>query len=330
MIITTGNPVSLTTVEHRNQTAALLPPANTALAVRGGIHSGLGISKTSGMSFTIAPGRAIITPASPSAGPYTVTVIDPETLTFAPGDASRDRIDIVAIKVNESAEVADAASIVILQGAYPAAGLPVAPTVPAGHEPLFSVPIGAGLSAGTGGWQPSTATDLRHQLAAIGAWIPVNSEAERDALLPYNGLTVMRLDLGGSVDRYVNGRWRGNTDWIYCDFEPGWRPAYPDPNDYRYNLSRLRCKVVGDGTLLSVWGEVWFGGTGTPTTGAVIGKIPKKYNIKPSDFSWVPGTGAPYTDIFVIRLNSAGEISLGPGTSGKSFWFQGIVPLELT
>lgn len=329
MIITTGNPVSLTTSEHRNQTAAMLPPAKVALAVRGGIHSGLGITKTSGMGFRIAAGRAIVCPASPSAGPYTVSVLDPETMSFAPGDVSRDRIDIVAVKVDESPDNATPASIVILQGAYPVTGLPVAPAVPAAHEPLFQVPIPAGVSGGTGGWTPASATDLRRQLASIGSYIPVRSVSERDQLLAYDGLTVMRLDLGGSIDRYVDGRWRGNTDWIYCDLSPKWTPILPS-NHALYNRTRLRCKVVGDGGQLAIWGELKYTGTDAVTEGMVMGKIPASSKITPEDGIWIIGTDDNYSGFILITVSKNGEIRVGPRPTGKVFMFQGVAPMDYT
>ena len=320
MIITTGNPVSLTTAEHRNQTAGLLPPGKTALAVRGGIQSGLGISKTSGMGFSIAAGRAVVCPASPSAGPYTVTVMDPETLSFEPGDDTRSRIDVVALKVDENAGTDSPASIVILKGAYPVAGSPVQPTVPAAHEPLFAVPIEAGVSAGTGGWTLASASDLRRQLATLGSYVPVRSVSERDELLPYDGLTVMRLDLGGSIDRYVDGRWRGNTDWIYCDMSPKWQAVI--------TATRLRCKVVGDGTQLSLWGEIKYTGTDAVREGMVIGKIPANSKIVPEDNSWIIGTDEFYKGFCLIQITAAGEVRVGPSPQGKVFMFQGTIPLD--
>ena len=329
MIITTGNPVSLTTSEHRNQTAAMLPPSKVALAVRGGVHSGLGITKTSGMGFMIAAGRAIVCPASPSAGPYTVSVLDPETMSFAPGDATRDRIDIVAVKVDESPDNATPASLVILQGEYPVTGLPVPPTVPPAHEPLFQVPVDAGVSGGTGGWTPARATDLRRQLASIGSYIPVRSISERDELLPYDGLTVMRLDLGGSIDRYVDGRWRGNTDWIYADMSPNWTPVLA-ASDPRYHFTRLRCKVVGDGTQLSLWGEIKYTGSGDVREGMVIGKIPANSKITPEENSWIIGTDNLYSGFCLIQVTKAGEVKVGPRPNGKVFMFQGTVPLDFS
>lgn len=329
MIITTGNPVSLTTAEHRNQTAALLPSSKVALAVRGGIQSGLGITKTSGMSFRIAAGRAVVPPASPSAGPYTVTVLDPETLTFAPGDVTRNRIDVVALKVDESATSDSPSSIVILQGAYPVSGNPVQPAVPAGHLGLFAVPINAGMSAGSGGWTPATAVDLRRQLAGLGSSIPVQSQAERDELLPYEGLTVLRLDLGGAIDRYIGGRWRGNTDWIYCTLSPNWTTTV-GPTHPNYGITRLRCKVVGDGTMLSIWGELKYTGPGAVTEGMVMGKIPANSKIKPEQGSWILGIDDRYTGYVIVTVGENGDIRVGPAPGGKIFLFQGTVPLDFT
>lgn len=329
MIITTGNNVSLTTAEHRNQTAALLPPGKVALAVRGGVHSGLALSKTSGMTFRIAPGRAIVPPAAPSAGPYTVTILDPETLTFEGGDASRNRIDVVAIRVNEADTTDSPASVVIIKGAYPASGNPVQPAIPDAHVALFAVPINAGMTAGSGGFTASAVIDLRRQVATVGSSIPVHSQAERDALSPYNGLTVMRLDLGGSIDRYIDGRWRGNTDWIYCTTSANWTPVLASSSPL-YDKVRLRCKVVGDGTQLAVWGEMKYTGSGNVTEGMVIGTIPANSKITPEENSWILGTDDIYSGFCLVQLTKSGQIKVGPRPNGKVFMFQGTVPLDFT
>lgn len=327
MIITTGNNVSLTTAEHRNQTAALLPPAKVALEVRGGVHSGLALSKTTGMTFRIAPGRAIVPPATPSAGPYVVTVLDPETLTFDAGDTSRNRIDVVAIKVNEADTTDNPASVVILKGSYPSSGNPVQPNVPDAHVPLYAVPINAGMTAGSGGFNASALIDLRRQVAAMGASIPVHSQAERDELQTYNGLTVMRLDLGGSIDRYVGGRWRGNTGWIYPTVSSTWAPVIP-AGQPKHELTRLRCKVVGDGTQLAIWGEMKYTGSGNVAEGMVIGQIPANQKITPEDGSWILGTDENYAGFCFVTVSKSGQIKVGPRPGGKVFMFQGTVPLD--
>lgn len=322
-IITTGNSVSLTAAEHRNQTAALLPPGKTALSVRGGVHSGLNMSKTSGMTFRISAGRAVVPPASPSAGPYVVTLTSDETMAFEPGDTTRNRVDIVALKVDEAAGVEAPGELVILKGAYPASGNPVAPTVPPAHLALFTVPVNAGVSAGNGGYVPGKVVDNRRYLSAVGGQIPVHSKAERDALAVYEGLQVLRLDLGGSVDRYVDGKWRGNTDWINCTLMPGWRNVLD---------TVMRVRVIGDGTLCQIWGEVkYIGGAPKVDEGWTIGTIPiaNGIGIPPENNVWVLGTDESYRGTVVIQILADGRVNVGPAPNGKVFMFQGTFPLNI-
>lgn len=319
-IITTGNSLELTAQQHRQQTAAMLPSYTAALGVRGGVHSGLNMAKTSGMGFTIAPGRAIVQPASPSTGPYVLTSDATATMAFAPGDSTLNRCDIVALKVDETAGVEVPGSLVILSGPL-STGTPVAPTVPAAHEALFKVVIPAGTSAGNGGWSTANRTDLRRRVVSNGAAIPVNSVSERNALEPFEGMQVMRLDIGGSIDRYVSGKWRGNTEWFNLTYGEGWRKVT--------GSIEARAKVVADGLLLQIWGELYYQGTATIREGMVIATIPASYALQPENNSWLLSTDDAYRSTQVVIVDSAGRIKLGPSPTGRQFMFQGTVPLTV-
>lgn len=286
------------------------------------------MAKTAGMSFTIAPGRAIVTPTSPSAGPYVVTVDALETRSFTPGDATRDRIDIVAIKVDETAGVESPASIVILAGT-PGSPTAVAPKVPGAHLALYQVRIPAGASAGNGGWSTANMVDLRKRAVSNGAAIPVSSTAERDSLEAFDGMQVMRLDLGGSIDRYVAGRWRGNTAMMFMEPASGWRTMV-DSNHILYPHVRLRCRVVGDGTMLWLGGEIMYTGSGNVYEGQVVGQIPPDQKISIQDGSWIMGTDDDYRGSIIMRVSRNGQITIGPAPNGKIFMFQGTVPLDFT
>lgn len=321
-IHTTGNSVSLTAVEHRNQTAALLPPFNTALGVRGGVHSGLNIAKTSGLGFTISPGRAVVEPATPGNGPYVVTVDSTVTMAFEPGDSTRNRIDSVCIKVDETAGVELPGSIVIVKGAL-TTGTAVAPATPAGHEALFQVGIPTGTSAGNGGWLTANRKDVRRSLVSIGSPIPVNSLTERNALAPYEGMQVMRLDLKGAVDRYVGGTWRGNTDWIIVPLDAGWQPVV--------SYTPLKVKLTADGNIGMISGEVKYTGSGTPAEGWIIGRIPAAAmtaGVLPEENCWVIGTDENYRGLVVIQITANGFVRVGPFPTGKVFMFQGTFPIK--
>lgn len=322
-IFTTGNSVGLTSQEHRNQTAALLPSFKTALGVRGGVHSGLGIKKTSGMQFSIDPGRAVVEPSSPSAGPYVVTIDAQERLSFAPGDDYKGRIDLVCVKVDETPGLDHPGSLVIIKGEYPATGNPVRPAIPKAHEALYAVPIPAGMTAGSGGWVAKNAVDLRRNLVANGAAIPVNSKSERDALAPYEGMQVMRLDLDGAIDRYVGGKWHGNTDWILCQYATNWKTVGGG--------MPLRVKLTADGQMGLLQGEVHNTTNTSYKEGEVIGRIPAASlaaGVIPENNSWVIGTDEFYKGLCIIQLLSNGDIRLGPAPTGRVFMFSGTFPLS--
>lgn len=328
-IHTTGNSVSLTAVEHRNQTAALLPSFKTALGVRGGVHSGLALKKTAGMAFTISPGRAVVEPAVPSSGPYVVTLDAAVTMSFEPGDPVYGRTDMVCIKVDETAGVEAPASIVIIKGALPTAGQGTSgprPAIPAGHEALYSLLIQPGTSAGNGGWNAGALDDMRRALVSIGSPIPVVSLTERNALAVYEGMQVMRLDLSGSVDRYVNGRWVGNTDWINCTYSAGWRGVTGG--------TPLRVKLTADGRIGMLGGEVYYGTANrTPIEDDIIGHIPPTAmaaGLLPDNNSWVIGTDENYSGLVVIQVRADGTIRLGPRPTGRIFMFQGTFPIQMT
>ncbi|AYN56836.1 minor tail protein [Arthrobacter phage Andrew] len=51
--------------------------------------------------------------------------------------------------------------------------------------------------------------DLKKLAEGLNVIIPVATVAERDALVPFEGMTVSRLDQKGQLDRYINGAWTG-------------------------------------------------------------------------------------------------------------------------
>ena len=157
---------------HRNENA-ILTQTTATLTNAGGVASGLALTKTSGMSFTIGTGRAMVPGATAADGLFPVTVTAAETKSFAPGDATRNRIDLVVIQTYPTATALNGGAMIeVIQGAYPASGSPVTPSTPAGALALFSVPIGAGVSAGNGGWVTSGLVDLRKPLLLLGQTTP--------------------------------------------------------------------------------------------------------------------------------------------------------------
>lgn len=197
-IVTTGG-TDLTAQGHRNQTSLLLLPGTDPLFAVDGVHSGLDLTKTSGMSFNISTGRAAVNGAAASDGAFAVTVTATETGAFDPGDATRNRIDLVAIKTDSTQPTATAAQIVIIKGAYPGSGNPVAPAAPAGYLPLWQVPINAGMSSGSGGWNRALAIDVRPSIG-ITRW---------------NNFTPVWSGYGSlGSGSSTHGRWRRSGDQV--------------------------------------------------------------------------------------------------------------------
>ncbi len=162
-IVQTGR-LTATETGHRNQISANMVSDGSQLGVFQGVQNGLVLTKTSGMGWQLDLGRCSIAPATPANGGVIATVTVAETGTFANGDATRDRIDVVGLQIDETATIANgnpAVKSVIIQGAYPGAGQPVTPTVPAGTIGLWSVRINANTSAGSGGWNTANLVDIR-------------------------------------------------------------------------------------------------------------------------------------------------------------------------
>lgn len=164
MTIMQAGRITVAEQADRNRNAAFMPGDGTPLGMIQGVQSGLVLTKTSGMGWQLDLGRCTIASAAVSNGAVVATVTVAETGSFAAGDATRDRIDIVGLQIDETATSGNglpAVKSVVLQGAYPVSGSPVAPAIPAGTIGLWSARIAAGTSAGSGGWNTANLTDIR-------------------------------------------------------------------------------------------------------------------------------------------------------------------------
>lgn len=130
---------------------------------------------------------------STSAGSYLVTSDAQFTLDIlagAPADPTNPRNDLIIARQRDT-QWADAATAfdIIRVGGTPA-GSPVDPTVTGDYIPLARVRVNAAVTTITA----AVITDLRPWSVAAGGVLPVTSQAERDALAPYAGLAVWRID----------------------------------------------------------------------------------------------------------------------------------------
>ncbi|WP_043682806.1 hypothetical protein [Streptomyces xylophagus] len=187
-------------------------PANP-LEVRSGILPGSydGLYRMSGfwlegasgaMTATVHEGRAVVA-AGATRGAYPVTLPEPATLTFADGDATNPRIDLVVLRIYDSLydnSGQTKATLEIVKGT-PAA-TPVAPVIPGVGLALYQVKVPAGISAGKGGisWSTDTA-DLRTPTVAVGGILPVYGETGNGA---YPG---QFRDSGGALQRWDGSAW---------------------------------------------------------------------------------------------------------------------------
>jgi len=162
-ILTTGA-YDFPAAADRNRTSMMLAKGSTPLAVIDGVHSGLNITKTTGMGFSIGPGRAAINGATAADGTFTATLTAAEVGAFDAGDAIKDRIDLVVLQTYPGNPSTTGAQLEVIKGALPATGLPVAPATPPGALALFQVTIPAGMSAGNGGWDTTRVVDVRRSI----------------------------------------------------------------------------------------------------------------------------------------------------------------------
>jgi len=122
-------------------------------------------------------------------------------------DATYDRKDIVYIQVNDSSagDGSGATSAPVLYLAGTASASPAAPSLPA-----RSFLVGTISVPKAGGGSPTVVRNPAVYVAA-GAVLPVYSQAERDALSPYLGLEVQRMDLAQISSTGIREKWNGTT-----------------------------------------------------------------------------------------------------------------------
>lgn len=188
-----------------------------ALDVRTGVLHGPGstalitsTADTAPMAVLVAAHHAV-TMRQPSEGPYRGAT---EVATRVPIDAapaSGSRIDVVWVKQNDSSAGVlnpDASTgWLVSKTTGTAATSPTKPAIPTGAEELGTVRVDAGATRTDGAGV--TIANTARLTAARGAPIPVRSKAERDSLTPYDGLTVVRLDVTGApIERHTGSRWK--------------------------------------------------------------------------------------------------------------------------
>ncbi|MEU6623567.1 hypothetical protein ABZ926_22730 [Streptomyces litmocidini] len=164
--------------------------------------SGFWTFGSAAMTATVSEGRAVIQ-GEISQGAYPVTLPTSETVTFAPGNAQYNRIDLLVLRIYDNlydGQQRNEAVVEVIQGQ--ANQDPQPPAAPPRCLPLYEVTVPAGASAGNGGipWA-SALKDLRTPVVSLGGILPVEGP-----VLPgsYPG---QYQDAGGALQRWDGGAW---------------------------------------------------------------------------------------------------------------------------
>ncbi|MFI8961442.1 hypothetical protein ACIGO8_04930 [Streptomyces sp. NPDC053493] len=177
-------PTGQTREDTRLTLAALLTPSGaspeeTPLRSRPGIlPGGFVLTGTAPMQCTIGTGRAILQGNDTRQGAYLVTVVSPETITVEDGDPQNDRIDLIELAVldDDYDKTGTTDAVIRLVKGTPSA-TPVAPAGgPGTTQPLYTVRVPKGTSAGTGGiaWTTGGVATQHWPTVALGGITPTS------------------------------------------------------------------------------------------------------------------------------------------------------------
>lgn len=226
-------------------------------------------------------------------------------------DVTYDRKDIVYILVNDST-AGDGSGAVNANPVY-VAGTP-GPTPAAPAVPPRGFLIGTITVPKTGGGAPTVLLNPA-RYAAAGAPLPVSTQAERDALAKYDGLSVQRLDVAGRpVETWDGTRWTNGP--VGIPYTPIWTGAL----NYGAGGS-MTGKYWVDGDKVTVWAKVTSGSGASLGSGVISFPLPSDLPI--ANGQLVLGTGSFATSGGVIRVVHC----YASGTTGCSV-FAPVTPIQ--
>jgi len=170
-------------------------------------------------TWTLKPCSAMIDPgAATHQGMYGWASDANITGSVTAADATVARKDIVYIQVNDSSSGDGSgeltANVKYLAG--PTDGSNAAPSLPARSFLLGTISV---PKATTGS---PTVTLNPARFVAAGGTRSVGSQAERDALIPFEGMKIVRADLAGTDEVYTGGAWVGSGSTAITTFGSGW------------------------------------------------------------------------------------------------------------
>lgn len=207
-----------------------------------GILRGCTVSATS-TEVTIQPGHCIVTTAG---GSYLTGVKNPVTLPLSAPHSTFDRIDLVALSIEETADTGRGAKIRVIEGTP--ASSPITPFTPEGAIVLASVQI-------SGGSAPRVIPGVEASLAGARSKSVINFPLGAGAR--YGSITGVELP-GGFVAVSVNVTMNGDEEIIGRDMR-GFEEWYGSLGDSK-NI--WWCALQGRGFL--------FATGGIPPAGTVI------------------------------------------------------------
>lgn len=200
------------------------------------------VTGTADMSYNVAPINPVTNRAA-AAGVYVYSTTGTTNVKTTAAPGANSRYDIIWTKQNDTQYGdSDTLAVVKVTQGTPSA-TPVKPSLPpeaSGAIILAEALIQSGATATNS--SAVQITQVWRYTALRGAPIPVRSQAERDELTPFSGVSVLRLDLAGAVETWIEG-WVTSRTWVSPFlFAGGWST---DPSPSR----GIICSSTQDGRI---------------------------------------------------------------------------------
>lgn len=183
-----------------------------------------------------------------------------------------------------------------------------------------------------GATQPITIIDLRAWAGPGGVEI---AHILARNYLAFPGAAVKLGDLTYRYERGANNVWSwGTGDVTWTDMTPGTTPGVAGVRAAgawaRVGATPLQARLVAGGSLIQMRGELNYINTGTPTylpgEGTQVAILPA--GMRPAAQAFILGSTNTYRSTLLYVVNPNGNITLGPGATGKVAQFNGLVPLR--
>lgn len=178
-------------------------------------------------------------------------------------------------------------------------------------QPLALVQVTAGQS------QPTAVVDLR-------CW------AGNGGMTAANSLSLNYLKSVGASCTIASRRWvcgvdtSGNAAWLDT-MTPGASVTLPLGTGWYAIGQAPNAAIVGGGTMVHIQGEQIYQGGPEVWEGWVLCTLPA--GMRPSRMTYITGTCDNYSKTQVFFVTTDGTVRIGPRPIGRTFQFNGIIPL---